>query len=58
MHGEDLSKDRVFKDISFFLSFCFLVIYNDRLTDAFMGTVMKLFNINPDAVLYLALEKR
>ena len=55
MHGEDLSKDRV---ISFFLSFCFLVIYNDRLTDAFMGTVMKLFNINPDAVLYLALEKR
>ena len=43
---------------SFFFFFFFLVIYNDRLTDAFMGTVMKLFNINPDAVLYLALEKR
>lgn len=34
------------------------VIYDDSLTDAFLKTVEKLFDLNPNAVLYISLEKR
>ena len=34
------------------------VIYDDNLTDAFLETVEKLFDLNRDVVLYISLEKR
>ncbi|CAB4030561.1 Hypothetical predicted protein [Paramuricea clavata] len=34
------------------------VIYDDSLTDAFLKTMEKLFDLNPNAVLYISLEKR
>lgn len=41
-----------------FLFFIVLVIYDDSLTDAFIETVIRLFEAKTQIVLFLAIEKR
>ena len=44
--------------VAIVLLFFILVIYDDSLTDAFIETVIRLFEAKTQIVLFLAIEKR
>ena len=48
----------IFQFLTLNFLYLFLVIYDDSLTDAFIETVLHLFEQNTDIVLYLTVEKR